>query len=87
VEIMTAVESLFILPTLQQQAAINELKDFGADKVTAWLVVIRSLEPGFRRRRSAALSSQQLDALDVLRDCCDSNITSWLRCVALAGKA
>lgn len=82
---MTAAESLFVFPTVQQQAAINELKDIGKDRVIAWLVVIRSIEPGFRHR-SGALSSPQLNALDFLRDCSDSNITSWLQCVTLAGK-
>lgn len=75
----------FAFPTLQQQAAIDELKDIDESDVIAWLTVIRSIEPGFCSHEAGPLSSQQLNALASLRECRDSNILVWLRCLDLAG--
>ena len=72
----------FTLPTLQQQAAITELKDFSEDKIFAWLALIRSLEHGYRHRNTAGgLSCQQVSAISTLKDCNDSNIINWLRTI------
>ena len=77
----------FAPPTLQQQAAINELQDVNDEKIFAWLALVRSLEHGFRYREAAgSLSCQQVNALSTLRDCSNSNIVIWLQCVALSSE-
>lgn len=68
------------IPTLQQVAAISELQAFEDKKVLAWVTVIRSIEPNFRHREGhESLSSRQLDALSILKDCHDSDIVAWLQ--------
>ena len=74
-------------PTLWQQAAISELQAFDREKILTWITVIRSIEPGFQHRAGhGCLSSQQLEALSILRDCHESDIITWLQYHVLAGE-
>lgn len=74
-------------PTISQQAAINELKEYNEEAIFAWLVFARSLEHDFRYRNvPGGLSCQQVNAISTLRDCNDSDIIIWLHCVAHSGK-
>ena len=76
----------YTFPTLKQQAAISELQAFDDEKILSWITVIRSIEPGFQHRAGhGCLSSQQLEALSILRDCHESDIVVWLQYHVLAG--
>lgn len=67
------------IPTPEQQAGLNELLVFEDEKIFAWLIILRSIEPGFRyQARRGCLSNQQLDALSTLIECGDSDILTWL---------
>ena len=74
------------IPTPDQEAAIAVLKDVEEDKVVAWLTMLRSIEPGFQRRSGpGCLSSEQIDALNTLKECHNGNVLAWLRYDLLAG--
>lgn len=89
VEATTSVDGQpsFNVPTPEQQTATNDLIDIDEDKIFTWLTVVRSIGPGFGYRHVAGgLSSVQLNALFILRDCRDSDISIWLQYLLLAGK-
>ena len=67
-------------PTLEQHAAIATLQAFDEEKILAWITVIRSIQSGFQHRAGhGALSSEQLDALSILKDCHDRDIVAWFQ--------
>ena len=77
----------FPFPNIQQQAAVVQLKDIDEDRLFAFLTVIRSIDGGLIYRLTpGGLSSDQLHALSVLRDCLDSDISFWLQCNLLSCK-
>ena len=74
-------------PTLDQHAAIDILRAFDEEKILAWITVIRSIRSGFQHRAGhGALSSEQLDALPILKDCHGSDIVAWLQYKLLSGQ-
>lgn len=77
----------YTFPTFKQQAAISELQAFDEEHILAWITVVRSIEPGFQHRAChGSLSSQQLEALSILKDCHDSDIIAWLEYHHRAGQ-
>jgi hypothetical protein len=74
------------IPTPAQEVAITTLKDVEEEKVIAWLTLLRSIEPGFQHRSGpGCLSSEQIAALNILKDCQNGNVLAWLRYDLLAG--
>ena len=74
------------IPTPAQEVAITTLKDVEEEKVIAWLALLRSIEPGFQLRSGpGCLSSEQIAALNILKDCQNGNVLAWLRYDLLAG--
>ena len=68
-------------------AALNELVIFDEVKILTWLTVLRSIESGFRYRAGrGCISEQQLEALSVLKDCDDSDISAWLKLILPASQ-
>ena len=70
------------VPPPEHFAALNELVIFDEGKIITWLTVLRSIEAGFRYRAGrGCLSKRQLEALSVLKDCDDSDISAWLKLI------
>ncbi|KAL2042583.1 hypothetical protein N7G274_004342 [Stereocaulon virgatum] len=73
------------IPTPAQELAITILKDVEEEKIIAWLTLLRSIEPGFQLRSGpGCLSSEQIAALNRLKDCQNGNVLAWLRYDLLA---
>ena len=75
------------VPPSKHFAALNELVIFDEVTIITWLTVLRSIESGFRYRAGrGCLPKQQLEALSVLKDCDDSDISAWLKLILPASQ-
>ena len=67
-------------PSPSQEAAVLSLLDFRDENILAWLTLLRSLQQGYQHlSTSRVLSSQQVDALTLLKDSPDALVLQWLR--------
>ena len=78
------------LPSLEQEAAISDLKAFDELTILTWLTLLRSIDPSIYLRASHPapnrLTSQQLRALLTLRSCHNDHVSAWLDLPLLSGK-
>ena len=67
-------------PSPSQEAAVLSILDYKDENILAWLTLLRSLQQGYQHlSTSQVLSSQQIDALTLLKDSPDALILQWLR--------
>ena len=67
-------------PSPSQEAAVLNLLEFKDENILAWLTLLRSLQQGYQHLSSSrVLSSQQVDALSLLKDYPDVLVLQWLR--------